>query len=384
MPELAAVFLTMVVSAGVPGLLTILALRSWRRLPEEPWTERARALQPIRTGHGSWLFLLPFTAVVARLWFFPEAPVVAVLIAAVVGGILSSWPLDRAIFPDFSFSRWVRAATLVSVDRAGWLVLVLVFALAMPVEWSSRQVIWAAAFLLLAGALTAGANYTLLRLLGVLRPAGERISRLVGECSAEAAIPVKAVLEFRSPAGYAAALVVQRALLFSTATIEEHSDEELRAICRHELAHLAEGPAIILLRVSQLPLTLLPFIFTASFSAWTGPIGILIPVLLWFFMNRLYARVFIGLEKRADRAAVQNAESPVYASALERIHRRNLMPAVLGAKAQRTHPDLYDRMLAAGVTPDYPRPAAPKESHWFPITAQLLSGATMLGWLMHK
>jgi Zn-dependent protease with chaperone function len=321
---------------------------------------------------------------VARLWLFPEVPVLVVLIAAVMGGILSSWPLDRAIFPGFPFSRWLRGATLVSVDRVGWLVLVLFFALAMPVGWSGQQLIWAGAFLILAGALTAGVNYKLMRLLRVLRPAGEHISRLVGECSAETGIPVKAVLEFRSPAGYAAALVVQRALLFSTTTVDEHSDEELRAICRHELAHLSEGPAIMLLRVSQLPLTLLPFVFTASFLAWNGAAGIVIPFLIWFLMNRLYARIFIGLEKRADRAAVQNVESPAYASALERLHRRNLMPAVLAAKAQRTHPDLYDRMLAAGVTPDYPRPAAPKESHWFPITGQILSGATMLGWLFYN
>ena len=381
MSAVAAFFLTLIVSAAAPGLLTLLALGSWRRLPEEPWTERARQLHPIRTGHGTWLFLLPFTAVVARRWFFPDVPVLVVLIAAVLGGILSSWPLDRAIFPRFPFSRWLRGALLVSVERAGWLVLVLFFALAMPVGWSGQQLIWAGAFLLLTGALTAGVNYKVMRLLGVLRPGDERISRLVAECSAEAGIPVKAVLQFRSPAGYAAALVVQRVLLFSTATIEEHSDEELRAICRHELAHLAEGPAIVLLRVSQLPLTLLPFVFTASFTAWTGPAGIAIPFLLWFLLHRLYARVFINLEKRADRAAVQNVESPAYASALERLHRRNLMPAVLGAKAQRTHPDLYDRMLAAGVTPDYPRPAAPKESHWFPITGQILSGATMLGWI---
>ena len=43
-----------------------------------------------------------------------------------------------------------------------------------------------------------------------------------------------------------------------------------------------------------------------------------------------------------------------YAQALERIYEANLVPATL---AQRTtHPDLYDRMVQAGVTPRFPAP----------------------------
>jgi hypothetical protein len=44
--------------------------------------------------------------------------------------------------------------------------------------------------------------------------------------------------------------------------------------------------------------------------------------------------------------------------ALERIYEVNLVPAVLGHKLA-PHPDLYDRQLAAGYTPSYPRPDRP-------------------------
>ena len=43
---------------------------------------------------------------------------------------------------------------------------------------------------------------------------------------------------------------------------------------------------------------------------------------------------------------------------LEKIYEANLVPVVLGAK-RTTHPELYDRLVAAGVTPEYYRPEAP-------------------------
>jgi hypothetical protein len=51
-------------------------------------------------------------------------------------------------------------------------------------------------------------------------------------------------------------------------------------------------------------------------------------------------------------------EVQTYARALERIYEVNLTPAVLGGRPM--HPHLYDRLLAAGVQPSYPRPAPPR------------------------
>jgi len=61
---------------------------------------------------------------------------------------------------------------------------------------------------------------------------------------------------------------------------------------------------------------------------------------------------------RADHIANSNELDPgTYARALERIYEDNLLPAV-NAKDRATHPHLYDRLLAAGVTPQFPRPDA--------------------------
>jgi hypothetical protein len=69
-------------------------------------------------------------------------------------------------------------------------------------------------------------------------------------------------------------------------------------------------------------------------------------------------------EVRADQIAKDNTpESAVYARALLRIYEDSQSPAVT-SEENKTHPDLYDRMLAAGVTPDFPRPAASERMAW--------------------
>jgi hypothetical protein len=65
------------------------------------------------------------------------------------------------------------------------------------------------------------------------------------------------------------------------------------------------------------------------------------------------------METNADAVGHGNeASEGTYARALERLHEVNAVPAVLRAR-RVTHPHLYDRMLASGVTPSYPRPEPP-------------------------
>jgi hypothetical protein len=79
------------------------------------------------------------------------------------------------------------------------------------------------------------------------------------------------------------------------------------------------------------------------------------------YVAQLAVRDFVHrMEKRADAMAKKHEgeSAGAYARALERLYQLSHTPAVLGGR--RTHPDLYDRLLAAGVTPDYPRPRAPE------------------------
>src|SRR6185436_6561823 len=74
-----------------------------------------------------------------------------------------------------------------------------------------------------------------------------------------------------------------------------------------------------------------------------------------------------------DRAAcLQESAAGVFARALERLYRYNVTPAVL-QKRLSVHPDLYDRLVSAGLPPEYPRPALPSPVRGFLATVAVLS-----------
>ena len=90
----------------------------------------------------------------------------------------------------------------------------------------------------------------------------------------------------------------------------------------------------------------------------------LILVLLMFLLARFARTLSVEFEGRADSQAVTDQLSEgVYARALEKLYEANQAPAVT-SKKPRTHPHLYDRLIAAGVTPSYPRPPAPSGMTW--------------------
>lgn len=76
-----------------------------------------------------------------------------------------------------------------------------------------------------------------------------------------------------------------------------------------------------------------------------------------------FQRAFIlSYEKSADAAAKRSEPVPMsYAKALETMCRVGIFPVVYPGK-RHTHPHPYDRFVAAGMTPDYPRPEAPASS----------------------
>jgi len=92
-----------------------------------------------------------------------------------------------------------------------------------------------------------------------------------------------------------------------------------------------------------------------SFGIWHMAASVLAVLGAVIVLQRFGRR----MEVRADGVArAHEGDAGTYAGALEKIYRANLIPAVL-AKGRRVHPDLYDRLLAAGVQPSYPRPRPP-------------------------
>jgi Zn-dependent protease with chaperone function len=144
------------------------------------------------------------------------------------------------------------------------------------------------------------------------------------------------------------------------------SDDEIKAVCFHELGHLNEPRKVLMMRL-LVSLAFYPLVFARPISS-LGGIGanafwilIFVVLIIWWLGIRVAKR----MEIRADKIAVENQfDAAVYAKVLERLYETNQMPAVMPWRSTKIHPDLYDRMLAAGVTPDYPKPKPAKSHCW--------------------
>src|SRR6266700_2192969 len=177
----------------------------------------------------------------------------------------------------------------------------------------------------------------------------------------------------KSPAAAAFALPYSRDLFFSERLLSLHSDDEVASICAHELGHLGESKTALAGRFLG-ALAFLPWAFLKPvrhmLGEWVYAVALL--GLTSFIFLRLAKRLSRRLEIRADSIAQANeGQSGTYARALARLYEENLLPAVL-PRRRHTHPDLYDRLLAVGVQPDYQRPEPPNPATYPGILLMLL------------
>lgn len=233
----------------------------------------------------------------------------------------------------------------------------------MPAEFGWSTVATTGVVLFLYFLAQYGMFVRLARWLRLFKPPTERLRRIVSETTRRMNVPVRAVWEVTGPYSYAGALPTTRELIFSTRLLELHPDNEVAAICAHELGHLSESRLTLMGRLVG-SLWLFPLLFLGPATSAFGFRGIALLVapasLLMVFARRLARR----MEHRADTVAVEHQnEAGTYARALERLYQANQMPAVM-ASDRLPHPHLYDRLLAAGLTPEYPRPKPPAQSAW--------------------
>ncbi|MFN7142056.1 MAG: M48 family metalloprotease [Limisphaerales bacterium] len=210
------------------------------------------------------------------------------------------------------------------------------------------------------------------RSIGLVSPAPERLQKVCRETATRMGVPVKEVLLLGGFQAQAFAVPSTRQLLFSERILEILSDAELAAVCSHELAHLTES------KIDQCKRFILGFMF----SPWLlfkpvvhhfGMLGFIFLCLNTLLIPFIFQKFSHKLEVRADEIATKSQlNEGSYARALERLHEDNLLPAVM-AKDQLTHPHLYDRLIAAGISPNFPRPAPAKSTAWNGI---LISWAT--------
>ncbi|MEY2407600.1 MAG: hypothetical protein QOF48_270 [Verrucomicrobiota bacterium] len=370
-------------SAALALAMNWLALIPWRRAKGQHWSERARLYHPVHIAAVSNLWVLPAVVSMAVSLLWPEESPHWAFIALVasLGTTMGTLPLDHAVFPRIALNHLLRQAAVAWLFRfLTWFVFLTAIAL-MPDEFNLRSLIIVAVVITLCLVWSLGGSMRVGRLLGLFVPAPTRLQGIVQNLSSQMAVPVREIWVMRSSLAQAYALPGTRTLLFSERLLDLHPDDELASIGAHELAHLTETRFDYIKRHVTW-LMFLPWIFLKPAVHALGLPGLLLLCVATVLAASLYRRISHPLEERADRIAQSNELDPgTYARALERLHEDNLAPAV-NARGRETHPHLYDRLIAAGITPDFPRPAPTERMAWHGVLLASAMGLLGAMWII--
>lgn len=339
-----------------------------RRLPADAhWTERARLAFPARVM-SVWAALLPVLLVVGlqRVYSGPFCPVppnlltalgcAAVLAPGYLVGLRAEEEITGVSLPPLEVLRSAAALWLIALPN---LLIAFAAGLLMPDRPNLQAVVIFAAAIGLTIAALRGGGLWLGERLGLVRPAAPRPREIVEKLSASMGIPCRRVVEVSWARYNAFAFPFSGTVGFTEPAGKLLDDAELSALAAHELAHLAEGRGARAARWAM-GFLFLPFVLLRPLGGENPTQALIVVLALFYVLLWTAARFSRRMEERADAAAAgAEGDAGVYARALERLYQGNLFPAVTSRQNRGTHPHLYDRLLAAGVTPEYPRPLPP-------------------------
>jgi Zn-dependent protease with chaperone function/Tfp pilus assembly protein PilF len=358
-------------AASVLPFLTLLPIGlccSWGQTtdPAVHWSERARRSFPFKAFLGFCLLVLP-VLYAANALYYPgsQLPVSRWLLFWVVllVGMLS---VNRVVVflarryqaqPDTALQNLQNIAVTYFI-YAPVFVIFIIMSMALPSTWNAQAVLVLGGGVLAYFWLQFGGWVRLGRLLRLVYPAGPELTGAAGEVARQLGCSEPAVWMFRWRKANAFAFIFSNAILVTEKLHGLLDPDEMKSVLAHEMAHLCEDRVTQAMRL-LVPLLLLPLFSLQlwwSDNGWYELSGFYIFLLLGVFLLRKRRR---RMEERADtfgnKAAVAEG---IYPRALAKIYEDNLVPAVMPGK-RMVYPHLYDRMLAAGMTPDYPRPKPP-------------------------
>ena len=361
-----------------------LALIPWRRNKDKHWSKQARLLHPVSVAAQSNLWTIPgiFMLTVALLW--PDSSPLWLFtgIVSVLGANAGTLPMAHEIFPRIHWRDLLRQFAIGILMRfLIWFVFIGAAAL-MPDKFDWRALLIGGTVISLSILWAQGGLFWLGRQLGLFASAPERLQKIADQTSIRMNIPFREVLLMLSPFAQAYALPATRQILFTKRLLELASDDEISAICAHELAHLTESKKAQYSRFIR-SLAFLPWIFFTPLIHAFGIFAFFSLLLITIGVPRIFHGISQKLEVRADQMAkASEGDAGTYARALTRLYEDNLAPAVY-SKKKATHPHLYDRLLAAGVTPDFPRPAAANPIAWHGTIFSALLGMLFAIFTIH-
>lgn len=380
--------------AGLGGALLVGGIVGGpaRALPADaPWYEQARVRWPLRLATRlstvtTFAMMAGVSVVHSALLPVPHPVFVAtVLLATSAGNFLGGLPARRwGAGPTAPVGRRLRdRLVMICGFYPHLLALPVLVGLAHPSFDRVTLVVVGAGLGVLVLAVR-GDHLDLLRWIGWVRAAPPVLREAMERARAAAGHGPVEVDELCTGAGNAAAFPLGGRVFATTGLLEALTPAQLAAVLSHELAHLGEGRAVIAARLVAAVAFYLPLLLVRPVAGTGGAFVVLAMMFVSLGVVIVANRQARRMEERADAAATRDeAESGDFARALEAIYRLNQVPAV-GAGRAGVHPHLYDRLLAAGITPDYPRPAPPARHRLVLAHLALFTFlfAGMMGWVV--
>ena len=342
------------------GLCGHLALSAWRRSVGEHWTERARILWPARMDMKAAVSLCPLVALVAAFAVYgtPEMPWITAWAGGLCGALLSTFTFEHAVEPRLRFGPWLESLLWGAAIQLVSYGIVIALMITLPRHLGPGD--WA---LLLGGSaifivVKVGLLLPILALFGKPKSLDPRVHDVVMRCQEVFGVKVSRAGVIHTPMANAFAVPLTRDVIVTSRLLEILNDAELDTVMRHEFAHLLEPRRVIVGRCLN-AIAWLPVVLIHPSVGWLGPSGPFVVFLAPLFLLKAGAKLAQRMEVRADNMVLESLGNPAdYASALSKLHEANQMPVVMPGQ-NSVHGHLYDRILATGLTPDYPRPQPP-------------------------
>jgi Zn-dependent protease with chaperone function len=369
------------IAQGVTWSTTWIALWPWRRSRASHWSELARLAYPARKLERLLLIVTPLLIAVsrpgARLELLPEFAVNCLFVLAGWTGVLRgcvSWA--RRINPAMKTTPRPERAIWISNWAVTGVVILTAYGLFGIASWQLG--LWSS-IVIAAGVVCFGAYLNwgwpiLMRLVGLIQPAGERFRTIALAIGERMQITPTAVVELQLPLANAFAFIATGNVGATTAALAVLDDDELTAVCAHEMGHLSEPAPVRAVRLAAnfslgllvaTPAALAHSIMvdwpeSSDIDIFALYASLSMPVIfvVGSIVHRTVAR---RMELRADGLGKQFEPAPgSYARALEKLYFFNRVPLV-AQKKKHAHPELYDRLVDAGAPPECPRPKTPPE-----------------------
>lgn len=336
-----------------------IALYPFLKSSNKHWTEKARRAFPARLTAIINPFLLAACFGAYGWLSYTSSPLSYLFVGAAsayVAGLIFWVYVERRIL-----NRKLKISDLIKSHICIWFlfyypVWILIFLLLLPSKLTSEGFFLYGVIFFMYCFLALGGSFMIAKFLGLAESGSPRLEKLIKEASKEIGVAPRRVYQISWVMVNALVYPLTKMLVVSKAAMNTLNDEELKAILKHELGHISEPFSIILVRMTGLFFLFMLFSMKQIYGTY-GIVTVVFTLLTAFlgitFLNYLAQK----MEKRADVVA-KTGDNGTYAKTLEKVYRLNMLPAVNNNR-KSPHPDLYDRMKDAGVSPDYLRPKPP-------------------------